>query len=142
MSLSCFHIFAIALSQSPPQHYIAMRADASHHAPVTTPNGPNPCLLQVTRRIGIQLDPNCSRKAPVGVGHFSVSVAPPQAPPLTITLDPAEAAACESASPAPREYLRVYYSDFLGVAPAAGPQFADPEEKLLEVGAGVCPHCA
>ena len=64
----------------------------------------------------------------VEVGHFEVKV--PPARPLTMELEGGEI--CPATIAAPREYLRVYYSDFLGVNPANKPKFSDPLEKTID----------
>ena len=85
---------------------------------------------QVTRRVGIGLD---APKKSVAVGHFEVtsssacSAAP--AAPLNIEVEDPRAT---QAVPAPREYLRIYYGDYLGLTPAKKPRFADEGESTID----------
>ena len=62
------------------------------------------------------------------LGHFDVSSSLPSNT-LKIELDDA------SSSPAlstPRDYLRIYYGDYLGASQANKPNFADPLEKTID----------
>ena len=64
----------------------------------------------------------------IALGHFEASLAPPHNP-LSMEV---EIEHSTSVVPPPRQYLRIYYGDFLGVAPMHKPNFADPEEKMLD----------
>ena len=81
------------------------------------------------RRIGLNFASQ-ERK----VGHFNVVSGPlsQKKTPLDIDLDGRALADDKIGSSTAREYLRVYYSDFLGAAPAKGPRLADAEGKTVE----------
>jgi hypothetical protein len=83
----------------------------------------------VKRRVGLNLASQ-ERK----VGHFNVVSSPlsQKKPPLDINLDGRALADDRIGASTAREYLRVYYSDFLGAAPAKGPTLADVEGKTVE----------
>jgi hypothetical protein len=76
--------------------------------------------LQVTRRIGIHLDRQRKRTS---VGHFSLQI--PGSQPLKIEIG-------SNSLPTSREHLRVYYGDYLGVAPAKEPTFADDARATID----------
>ena len=81
--------------------------------------------MQFIRRVGISLD---SQSKKTMLGHFDVSSSLPSNT-LKIELDDA------SSSPAlstPRDYLRIYYGDYLGASQANKPKFADPLEKTID----------
>ena len=65
------------------------------------------------------------------LGHFNVTsdALLQKKKPLDIELGGAD---CKLGSSTAREYLRVYYSDFLGVAPAKGPDFTDSSASKVE----------
>ena len=85
------------------------------------------CFWQITRRVGIGLE---SEKKKISVGHFEVSSC--EFPPLSALNIEVESTAVTPSLPAPREYLRVYNSDYLGVSQANKPKFADLNEKTVD----------
>jgi hypothetical protein len=86
-------------------------------------------IRQVTRRVGIGLE---GHKQAVAIGHFEVTCSgscnPPQTP-LSIDVEDLRST---PAVAAPREYLRIYYGDYLGVQPAKKPRFADDAEATID----------
>ena len=82
--------------------------------------------VQVARRIVSGVETHRTGHA----GHFDVlvSAAPPSRPLYT----EAENRCIGTAVSASREYLRVYYGDYLGVSPAQKPRFADIAETTLD----------
>ena len=80
------------------------------------------------RKVGLSLGQTTagSNTQEKKIGHFNVLSQPLSGisklkPPLDLELD----GDCTKGSSTARDYLRVYYSDYLGVEPAKGPDYAD-----------------
>ena len=85
------------------------------------------CIQRVTRRVGIDL---AGRERKISVGQFHVVGKNQASSTLNVglvSMDEKNFGTCS------RDFLRVYYSDYLGITHAAqGPKFLDGEENRLE----------
>ena len=81
--------------------------------------------MQAKRKVGIDLVPK-ERKISVGQFHVVGKMQTMSRLNLEIDMNETSLRSCS------RDFLRVYYSDYLGVTQAKGPKFLDEEETRLE----------